>query len=53
MSLKFHTPCDDGDCPYDATYYHDCEYWCGEDAESDSYNRWDCEPTRDDWDEEE
>ena len=49
MSLKLNTPCDiDGICPYDAEYSHDCEYWCGQDEPED---RWECEPSRDDWDE--
>lgn len=23
------TPCDWGECPYDANYSEDCRYWCG------------------------
>ena len=23
------TPCDYGDCPYNANYSEDCRYWCG------------------------
>lgn len=23
------TPCDYGECPYDAQYSEDCRYWCG------------------------
>ena len=35
MSLRQVTPCDFGECPYNAQYNCDCEYWCG--AESDDY----------------
>ena len=36
MSLRSCTPCDyDGICPYDAEYYHTCEYWCGADEPED------------------
>ena len=31
MSLRKETPCDWMDeCPYNAEYSDDCEYWCGE-----------------------
>ena len=57
MSLRKNTPCDcDGICPYDATYGHDCEYWCGAEEPQDypdDWDRWEIEPSRDDWDEEE
>ena len=53
MSLRRETPCDFGVCPYDAQYNRDCEYWCGADEPEDAWDKWDCEPTRDDWDEEE
>ena len=34
MSIRKNCPCDiDGICPYDAVYFHDCEYWCGEDED--------------------
>lgn len=35
MSIRKLTPCDCGECPYDAMYNRDCEYWCGEE---DSYD---------------
>ena len=69
MSLKKWTPCDEPDlegrhhCPYaDDGDYVNCEYWCGaeepedypeEYEEEDSWDRWECEPSRDDWDEDE
>lgn len=31
MSLRSITPCDFGECPYNAEYMRDCESWCGED----------------------
>lgn len=31
MSLREETPCDFGECPYNAEYSRDCEYWCGAD----------------------
>lgn len=56
MSIRKNTPCDiDGICPYAAEYGRDCEYWCGADEPEDipdGWDRWECEPTRDDWDEE-
>ena len=33
MSLKQCTPCDYGECPFEAIYYPDCEYWCGAESE--------------------
>jgi len=30
MSLRKETPCDFGECPYDAESHSQCEYWCGE-----------------------
>ena len=36
MSLRCETPCDYGECPYDAMYNHDCEYWCGADEPQDN-----------------
>ena len=30
MSLGKCTPCDYGECPYDAEYYSTCEYYCSE-----------------------
>lgn len=35
MSLKLETPCDFGECPYDAENYSTCEYWCGADEPED------------------
>ncbi len=56
MSIRKNTPCDcDGICPYDALYGHDCEYWCGAEEPQDcpdGWDRWECEMSRDDWDEE-
>ena len=36
MSLRCETPCDWGECPYDAMYGRDCDYWCG-DYEPEDY----------------
>lgn len=36
MSLRCETPCDFGECPYDAMYGRDCDYWCG-DYEPEDY----------------
>ena len=36
MSLKCITPCDYGECPYNAQYSSDCEYWCGADEPEDN-----------------
>ena len=38
MSLRKETPCDFGDCPYNAEYSHDCEYWCGADEPEEKYD---------------
>lgn len=35
MSLRCQTPCDFGECPYNAMYSRDCEYWCGSDEPDD------------------
>ena len=35
MSLRKETPCDYGECPYNAEYYHTCEYWCGAEEPED------------------
>lgn len=41
MSIKLCCPCDvDGVCPYDAQYFHDCEYWCGADEPEDELEIW-------------
>lgn len=58
VSIRKNCPCDvDGVCPYDAEYDRDCEYWCGAEEpedypEDDGWDQWECEPNRDDWDEE-
>ena len=31
------TPCDWGDCPYNAMYSEDCRYHCGLGVDEDSY----------------
>ena len=31
------TPCDWGDCPYNAMYSEDCRYYCGLGVDEDSY----------------
>ena len=35
MSLRCETPCDFGECPYNAEYSNTCEYWCGADEPED------------------
>lgn len=35
MSLRAYTPCDYGECPYNANYSCDCEYWCGTEEPED------------------
>lgn len=35
------TPCDWGDCPYNAMYIEDCRYYCGLGVDEDSYDKWD------------
>lgn len=40
MSLRRETPCDWGECPYNATYHCDCEYWCGADEPEDNPADW-------------
>lgn len=35
MALRRETPCDFGECPYNAEYHHDCEWWCGADEPED------------------
>ena len=35
MSIRKETPCDFGECPYNAQYNSDCEYWCGEEEEEE------------------
>ena len=41
MSIRKNTPCDYGECPYNAQYSRDCEYWCGADEEEDNYDDYD------------
>ena len=35
MSIRKETPCNYGECPYDAEYNYTCEYWCGEEEPED------------------
>lgn len=52
MSLRCSTPCDFGECPYNAEYNRDCEYWCGADEPQDDPEIWEeNEPVT--WDNEE
>lgn len=52
MSLRCSTPCDFGECPYNAEYSRDCEYWCGADEPQDDPEIWEeNEPIT--WDDEE
>lgn len=37
MSLRRETPCDWGECPYNAEYINTCEYYCGTDEPNDDY----------------
>ena len=32
------TPCDLGDCPYNAMYNEDCRYYCGLGVDYDGYD---------------
>jgi len=41
MSLRAVTPCDFGECPYDAQCGSSCEYWCGADEPEDYPEDWD------------
>ena len=45
MSLRKETPCNFGECPYNAEYNYTCEYWCEEDEPSnyDEYDDYDYE----------
>lgn len=47
MSLRKETPCDYGECPYDAETNSTCEYWCGEE-EPEDYTDVDDETTSED-----
>jgi len=53
MSIKRETPCDDGVCPFDATYNCDCEYWCGAEEPQDNPEVWDDDEDEYDYDEDE
>ena len=33
MGLRKDTPCENMECPYDAVYFNDCEWYCGEKGE--------------------
>ena len=35
---KRETPCDYGECPYDAMYSEACRYYCGLGVDEDSYD---------------
>lgn len=43
MSLRKETPCDFGDCPYNAEYSSTCEYYCGQDEPEDYFEDYDLE----------
>ena len=52
MSVRQHTPCDDGVCPYadmHSGYWNSCEYWCGLEESEDDPEIWeddrDCSPS--------
>lgn len=53
MSLRCSTPCDFGECPYNAEYNRDCEYWCGADEPQYDPEIWDDEDDPEIWDDEE
>lgn len=38
MCIRKETPCDFGECPYNAMYNNDCEYWCGVEEPEDNYD---------------
>lgn len=40
MSLRLETPCDYGQCPYEAECYATCEYWCGSEEPQDDPDIW-------------
>lgn len=40
MSIRCETPCDYGECPYNAQYNRDCEYWCGAEEPEDNPEDW-------------
>lgn len=43
MSLRRETPCDFGECPYNAEYGYTCEYWCGANEPEEYYDDDDCD----------
>lgn len=43
MSLRRETPCNFGECPYNAEYGYTCEYWCGAADEPEEYYDDDCD----------
>ena len=47
MSLLRETPCDHGECPYDAECYGNCEYWCGAEEPQDDPEVWEDEEYED------
>jgi hypothetical protein len=47
MYGKKDTPCDYGECPYNAIGGDDCRYWCGLGVDEDSYP-WE-DPNFDEW----
>jgi len=48
MSLLLETPCDHGECPYEAECYGNCEYWCGaEEPQDDPEVLWEDEEYED------
>ena len=47
MSIRKQTPCDFGECPYNAQYNRDCEYWCGCDEPQDDPDWDDDDPQSD------
>lgn len=38
MCIKCETPCDFGECPYNAEYNRDCEYWCSAEEPEEDYD---------------
>lgn len=41
MSLRKETPCDFGECPYDAVYHTTCDWYCSEEEPEEDYEEWD------------
>lgn len=40
MSLRKETPCDFGECPYDAVYHTTCDWYCSEEEPEEDYEEW-------------